>query len=186
MALRMKTRFRHGGKKTPAERASVVAFNFWKVAQELYRRMQKEDFKFNSGDQIVAIMTETLAFLAQVADRLVYGKLPEDERREFITALGLKLAEAMQSNLTDLHGPGDYRTPFIRTLNERFGDYAEFGFSGDQPGYGFLRYFAEKVAGSIAASENKWVSEYVMEIEAPEALKHVRRLVHEVMGVQIS
>ncbi len=186
MALRMKTRFRHGGKKTPAERASVVAFNFWKVAQELYRRMQKEGFKFNSGDQIVAIMTETLAFLAQVADRLVYGKLPEDERREFITALGLKLAEAMQSNLTDLHGPGDYRTPFIRTLNERFGDYAEFGFSGDQPGYGFLRYFAEKVACCIAASENKWVSEYVMEIEAPEALKHVRRLVHEVMGVQIS
>jgi len=185
MALRMKTRFRHGGKKTPAERASVVAFNFWKVAQELYRRMQKEDFKFNSGDQIVAIMTETLAFLAQVADRLVYGKLPEDERREFITALGLKLAEAMQSNLTDLHGPGDYQTPFIRTLNERFGDYAEFGFSGDQPGYGFLRYFAEKVASSIAASENKWVSEYVMEIEAPEALKHARRVVHEVMGIPL-
>ena len=147
--------------------------------------MQKEDFKFNSGDQIVAIMTETLAFLAQVADRLVYGKLPEDERREFITALGLKLAEAMQSNLTDLHGPGDYQTPFIRTLNERFGDYAEFGFSGDQPGYGFLRYFAEKVASSIAASENKWVSEYVMEIEAPEALKHARRVVHEVMGIPL-
>jgi hypothetical protein len=187
MALRMKTRFRRGGKKTPAERASVVAFNFWKVAQEMYRRMHKEDFKFGSSEKVsAALITEALAFMVQVADRLVFGRIPEDERREFVTALGLKLAETMQSNLTDLHGAADYQTPFIRTLNERFGDYAEFDFAGGQPGYGFVRYFAERVADAFAATDNKWVIEQVIDIEAPEVLKHAVRLVHEVMGVAVT
>ncbi|OGI41050.1 MAG: hypothetical protein A2140_09595 [Candidatus Muproteobacteria bacterium RBG_16_62_13] len=187
MALRMKTRFRRGGKKTPAERASVVAFNFWKLAQEMYRRMHKEDFKFGSDEQVSAAMiTETLAFLVQVADRLVYGQIPEDERQQFVTALGIKLAETMQMNLSDLHGPKDYQTPFIRTLNERFGDYAEFDFSGAQPGYGFLRYFAEQVSNAFAVTDSKWIIEQIIEIEAPEILQHAKKLVHEVMGVVIT
>ncbi len=187
MALRMKTRFRRGGKKTPAERASVVAFNFWKLAQEMYRRMHKENFKFGSGEQVsAALITEALAFMVQLADRLVYGRIPEDERQQFVTALGIKLAETMQMNLSDLHGPADYQTPFIRTLNQRFGDYAEFDFTGAQPGYGFLRYFAEKVSDAFAATDNKWIIEQVIEIEAPELLQHAKRLVHEVMGVSIA
>jgi len=187
MALRLKTRFRRGGKKTPAERASVVAFNFWKVAQEMYRRMHKEEFKFGSGEQVsAALITEALAFMVQIADRMVYGQIPENDRQEFITALGMKLAETMQSNLSDLHGPADYQSPFIRTLNERFADYAEFDFSGGQPGHGFVRYFAERVSDAFAATDNKWVIEQIMEIEAPEALQHVKRLVHEVMGVSIA
>lgn len=187
MALRMKTRFRRGGKKTPAERASVVAFNFWKLAQEMYRRMHKEDFKFGSGEKVsAALITEALAFMAQVADRLVYGQIPEDERQQFVTALGIKLAETMQLNLSDLHGPADYQTPFIRTLNQRFGDYAEFDFTGAQPGYGFLRYFAEQVSDAFAATDNKWIIEQVIEIEAPELLQHAKKLVHEVMGVPVT
>lgn len=187
MALRMKTRFRRGGKKTPAERASVVAFNFWKLAQEMYRRMHKEDFKFGNSEQVsAALITEALAFMVQVADRLVYGRIPEDERQQFVTALGIKLAETMQMNLSELHGAHDYQTPFIRTLNERFGDYAEFDFSGGQPGYGFVRYFAEKVSNAFAVTDNKWIIEQVIEIEAPELLQHARKLVHEVMGVPIA
>jgi hypothetical protein len=185
MALRMKTKFRTRGPKTPEQRASVVGFNLWKVAQEMYRHMVKEDFKFKSGDQVAALFTEVIAFLIQIADRLVYGKLTDEERSRFITALGLQLANTMQDNLSELHGAADYKTVFVRTLNERFADYAEFDFKDGAPGYGMLRYFGEKAA-EVLGGDNKWVIEHVMEIEAPDALKAVRRLVHEVLGLKVA
>jgi hypothetical protein len=185
MALRMKTRFRTKGPKTLEQRANVVGYNLWKVAQEMYRRMSKDDFKFGGATQVAELITEALAFLVQVADRLVYGQLSEEERAKFITALGLQLAENMQDNLADLYGPGDYKTPFIRALNERFGDYSEFDFKDGSPSYGFLRFFGERVAAVLGA-DNKWVIEQVMEIEAPEALKAARKLVHEVLGLKVA
>jgi hypothetical protein len=183
MALRLKTKFRRGP-KTLETRANVVGYNLWKVAQEMYRRLIKEDFKFTSSDQVAALFTEVLAFLIQTADRLVYGQLTDDERARFVTALGLQLADSVQDNLSDLHGPADYKTAFIRTLNERFADYAEFEFKDFTPGYGMLRYFGEKCA-EVMGGENKWVIEQVMDIEAPEALKTVKRLVHEVLGLKV-
>jgi hypothetical protein len=47
-----------------------------------------------------------------------------------------------------------------------------------------LRYFGEKVSEALSATDNRWVVEHVMEIEAPEAIKLVRRLVHEVLGIK--
>lgn len=185
MALRMKTRFRPGGPKTLEQRASVVGYNLWKVAQEMYRHMVKEDFKFRGGDQVAALFTEVIAFLIQIADRLVYGKLSDEERARFITALGRQLADTVQDNLSELHGAADYKTGFIRTLNARFADYAEFDFTDGVPGYGMLRYFGEKAA-EVLGGDNKWVIEHVMEIEAPDAFKAVRRLVHEVLGLKLA
>jgi hypothetical protein len=185
MALRMKTKFRSRGPKTPEQRASVVGFNLWKVANEMYRRLVKEDFRFRGGDQVAALFTEVIAFLIQIADRLVYGKLTDEYRARFITALGMQLADTMQDNLSELHGAADYKTVFIRTLNARFADYAEFDFRDGAPGYGMLRYFGEKAA-DVLGGDNKWVIEHVMEIEAPEALKALRRLVHEVMGLKFA
>lgn len=37
----------------------------------------------------------------------------------------------------------------------------------------------------MQAADNKWVLEYVMEIEAPEAVKVVTKAVGEVMGVKV-
>jgi hypothetical protein len=185
MALRMKTRFRNKGPKTLESRANVVGYNLWKIAQEMYRRMVKDDFRFAGPRQVAGLLTETLAFLVQVADRLVYGQLSEEDRARFITALGLQLAESMQDNVTDLYGPGDYKTPFIARLNERFGDYAEFEFRDFAPSYGFVRFYGERVA-EVLGGENKWVIEQVMDIEAPEVLKTVKRLVHEVLGVKVA
>ena len=36
----------------------------------------------------------------------------------------------------------------------------------------------------MAAIDNKWVLEHVMEIEAPEVIKTVKRVVGEVLGVK--
>jgi hypothetical protein len=185
MALRMKTRFRGKGPKTIEDRANVIACNIWKVAQETVKHMEKESFQFSSDRQLSQVMTEMIAFLVQVADRIVYGQIPEEERRRFINALGRDLAAHMASNLDDILGKGDHGADFIATLNQRFGDYAECSYDrATGPSYGFLRYLGDKVAAVMAETDNKWVVEHVMEIEAPDAVKAIRRLVAEVLGVK--
>jgi hypothetical protein len=205
MALRMKTRFRGKGPKTIADRANVIAFNIWRVAQETCKRMEKEGFKFASDTQLTEVITEVIAFLVQIADRIVYGQLSDADRHTFINALGQDLAGHMARNLEEIAGPGesavasslvrgprlgpigDHAAGFIATLNARFADYAECEYTLSQgPGYSFLRFLGEKVAAVMAATDNKWVVEQVMDIEAPEAVKAIKKLVHEVMGVKVS
>jgi hypothetical protein len=187
MALRMKTRFRGKGPKTVADRAHVIAFNIWKVAQETCKRMEKEGFKFASDTQLTEVITEVIAFLVQIADRIVYGQLSEADRRTFINALGQDLAGHMARNLEEIAGAGDHAARFIATLNARFADYAECEYTLSQgPGYSFLRFLGDRVSTAMAATDNKWVVEQVMDIEAPEAVKAIKKLVHEVMGVKVS
>jgi hypothetical protein len=187
MAIRMKTRFRAKGPKTVADRANVVGYNLWKIAQEIVRHMEKEGFKFASDVQLVAVMTEVIAFLVQIADRIVYGQLSEEDRTTFVNALGRDLAEHAQTNLSAILGPGDHARQFIDTLNARFADYAEYDFSRESgPSYAFVRYLGDRISNEMALTDNKWVVEHVMEIEAPEAIKLLRKLVHEVMGIKLN
>jgi hypothetical protein len=85
----------------------------------------------------------------------------------------------------DMFGPGEYQHTLIDTLNARGADYGEFDFPGGQPSYAALRYLGDKMAEAMAGTDNKWVIEQVIEIEAPEAVKTIRRLVHEVLGIQL-
>jgi len=186
MAIRMRTKWHTGGSKTIEDRAGVVGFNIWKIAKETWVRMEREGFRAGEDKQLAAVLTEMIAFLVQVSDRLVYGQLSEEERARFINALGKHLAQTMQSNLLDMLGPGDHAAPFIDTLNARTADYAEFEFTDFAPSYGFLRYLGEKISEAMAATDNKWVIEHIIEIEAPEALKPIKKLVGEVLGVKVA
>jgi len=197
MALRIKAKWhrsrrsernREGSSKpkTPEQLAGVIAFNIWKVAQELFRHMEKEGFRFAEDSQVTGVITEVIAFLVQIVDRMVYDQLDEEQRRNFITALAKDLAKTMASNQIDLFGPGDYTTPFVDTLNSRFADYAEFPYSDEGPSYAAKRYLGDKVAEVMAATDAKWVLEHVMEIELPEAIKTVQRLTADVVGLRKS
>jgi len=186
MALRLHTKWNTGGSKTIEDRAGVVGFNIWKIAKETWVRMEREGFLAGEDRQLAAVLTEMIAFLVQVSDRLVYGQISEEDRARFINALGKHLALTMQSNMLDMFGPGDHVAPFINTLNARAADYAEFEFKNFYPSYGFLRYLGEKMSEAMATTDNKWVIEHVIEIEAPEALKPIRKLIGEVLGVKVS
>ncbi|TAM47944.1 MAG: hypothetical protein EPN55_01250 [Gammaproteobacteria bacterium] len=184
MALHLKTKFRARGPKTIEQRASVVASNIWKVAQEATRHMEIEGYKIGSDRQVTAILTELIAFQIQIADRLVYGKISEDERGRFVNALGQNLARLVNDNLREFIGPGDYAGPFVAALNARLADYAEFEFTDEGPSYAVLRYLGDKVAEAMAGTDNKWVLEQVMDIEAPQAVKHLKRIVAQVLGIK--
>jgi hypothetical protein len=185
MAVRIKTRFRKSGPKTVEDRASVVAVAVWKAAHEAFRRMGKENFNFASPQQVTGFVTEFIAFLVQIADRIVYRQISEEDRAAFVNALARHLARSIQESEAELRGPGDYAKPFFETLNARFADYAECDYGPTGPGYAFVRYLGERVAEIMNAADNKWVLEYVMEIEAPEAVKIVKKAVGEVMGVKV-
>ncbi len=186
MALRMRTKWHTRGPKSIEDRAGVVGFNIWKIANETWKHMEKEGFRLGADRQLTALITEMVAFQMQVTDRLVYGQLPEDERVRFMNALGQHLARTFQSNALDMFGPGDHTGPFIATLNARLADYTEFEFESYSPSYAMLRYLGEKMAEAMAGTDSKWVIEQVIDIEAPEALPRLKKLVHETLGIKVS
>ncbi len=186
MAIRINSRWRSKGPKSLGDRASVVGVTIWRVAHEVGRHMEKEEFRISSDAQYTALLTELIAFFVQITDRIIYGQLSEEDRTTFINALGQHLAKTMESNLVDFLGSGDHIATFIATLNMRAQDYAEFEFGDQGPGYGFLRYLGDKAAEVMAATDNRWVIEHMMEIEAPAAIKTVKRVVGEVLGIQVS
>ena len=178
----IKTRWRNRkAPRTLEDCAGVIGANIWKIALEIYRHLEKDGFRFGSDKQVTAIITEFIAFLVQLTDRTVYGRRNDGDRATLINAVAAHLAKTMENNQLDLLGPGEYRAPFIQTLNHRCEDYAKFEYIDRDPGYACLRYFGDKVADAMASSDNKWVLEQMMEIEAPEMVRLIKKLVPEVV-----
>ncbi len=173
----VKTRWRNKGPRTLADRAGVIGANVWKIALEIFRHMEKEGFRFGSDRLVTDVLTEFIAFQVQLVDRSVYGRLCDADRATLIGELARHLAATMENNQFDLFGPGEYRAPFIARLNERSGEYAGFAFVGGEPPPPCLLFLANKVADLLAAGDNKWVVEQVMDIEAPEMVRLIGRLV---------
>jgi hypothetical protein len=179
----VKTRWRKkGAPRTLAERAGVIGANVWKISLEIFRHMEKEEFRFGSDRLVTDVMSEFIAFLVQLVDRAVYGTLNDADRAILIGETARHLAATMENNQLDLLGPGEYRKPFIDLLNARCEEYAGFEYPGGEPGFPCLRLFATKVSDAMAGSGNKWVIEQVMDIEAPEMVRLIRKLVDQTVN----
>jgi hypothetical protein len=179
----VKTRWRkQGAPRTLADRAGVIGANVWKISLEIFRHMEKEGFRFGSDRLVTDVMAEFIAFLVQLVDRAVYGTLNDADRAILIGETARHLAATMENNQLDLLGPGEYRKPFIDLLNARFEEYAGFEYPGGEPGFPCLLLLATKVSDAMAGSGNKWVIEQVMEIEAPEMVRLVRKLVDQTVN----
>ena len=182
-AILIKTRWRN--KKsghTLEERAGVIGANIWKIALNIYKHLENDGFKFGSDRQVTLVFTELIVFLVQMTDRLVYGKLSDTDRATLINAVAGHLATTMENNQLDLFGPGEYKTAFINTLNQRCQEYAGFDYSEAGTSYACLRFFASLVADAMAASGNKWVVEQMIEVETPAMMTALKKLVAGAVG----
>lgn len=184
----VKTRWRKKGARTLPELAGILGANVWKIALEVFKHMEKEGFRFGSDRMVTNVLTEFIAFLVQLIDRSVYARLPEADRAVLIVETVRHLAATMENNQQDLLGPGDYRKPFIDLLNARFADYAKFDFPGAAADYPCLSFFSAKVSDAMvsdpsASGDNKWVTEQMMDIEAPEMVLLVNRLVDRTLDL---
>ncbi len=165
-----------------AETGGAMAFILWRIAQQGVLNLENEGFQTDTHAQRLDIMAEFLAFLVHLVDRMTSDDLGQEERVEFITSLARHLADNMQQNRTDAEGKGEYRQPLVKLLNERAADYAEFSFTDNEPGFAFRRYFGENVRAVMGAKDNKWITDQVMDIEVPEALKPLRKALRDLFA----
>lgn len=188
MALRIKSSWHDSGRndtndKGLEENAGALAFIAWRIGLDRAINLHGEDYIYRSDGQRIAIICEFLAFEMAMIDRLVFELLSYEERAVFMNALGKRLTDHVEDNARDLFGPGDYRSGFIQTLNERLEDYADFGFGDGGPAYSFNHYLGKKVQGIMGEDQtNKWSIDQVMDIDAPDIYKKTRKAVDDLFA----
>lgn len=195
MAVRLKTKW-HRSKRSERNRrgssapkkledlSSVIGINIWKLAKEAFLHMEKEGFRFREDQQAIGFLSEFIIYQLHITDRMMFGIVTEAERTAFMNATAKYLTESVVDNQTDLMGPGEYRDEFITLMNDRMANYAECSFKDGQPGYDFTRYLARNIADIMQATDEKWVVEQVMDVEAPNVVEKITSVVTEVLGLR--
>jgi len=194
VAVRLKTKW-HKSKRSERNRrgsnapkkledlSSVIGINIWKLAKEAFLRMEKEGYRFKEDSQTINVVSEFVFYQLHITDRLIYGLVSEEERGNFINATAKYLVESIVENQTELLGPGDYHHEFISLMNQRLGSYAECDFENGNPSYEFTRYLALNISELMKQTDSKWVVEQVIDIEAPDIIEKINRVVNDVLGL---
>jgi len=180
MALRVKTVwFKNAGGRSSAEVASVLASTIWRLADNIVSNLSKWDCDIVTPERGMRILGELAAFLLHMSDRMAYGRIPEAERAGLIQAAGRRLAGIVQDNVREMFGDDgfDYQANFIDLLNRRAADYATFECAPDKPSYPLLRYLGLAVRELMLESDQPWVADQIMDIQAPEALGTLKKTV---------
>ena len=180
MAIRIKSRWHVSSRnqsrpKYLDDHASALAFIAWRLSLEGARELHGEGYDYLGDHERIAVITEFAAFLLQCVDRQAYGRLQDRSREYLINALAHRLAEQMQDNLTDIAGPGNYRAPFITTLNEILAEYGRTAFADDGPEFDNLRVFGANVLNIMGETQtNRWVIDQIMQVDGPDVYEKIR------------
>ncbi|MBX2881442.1 MAG: hypothetical protein KTR32_15970 [Granulosicoccus sp.] len=170
--------------KSADDHASALAFIIWRQSLNTAINLHAEDFRYDSDQQRIAVISELVAFQVQLVDRRCHQLFDQKERTLLVTSLCQRLADQMQDNLEDIAGPGGYRQPFIALLNNRFTEYAHFEFAEAQPGYDVLRFLARQVLDIMGEDQtNRWVMDQIIDLDAPALVKQLSKSVNRLFGV---
>ncbi|MCW8840535.1 MAG: hypothetical protein OQK96_06140 [Gammaproteobacteria bacterium] len=181
---RIRTRWHKSSKpKDPETVAGAMGMNIWKMASGTANKMYSEGFNFKSNSQLLDIIGEFSIFLLQLCDRIAYEDLDETQRQRFTQALAGHLINTMVENqVEELKGEAaGYQQAFIEKLNHHLEGYSEFAVSNGEPSYQMLRYFGTLCDEVMGGSDNKWVIEHVMEVEAPPFIRQVRESMEKLL-----
>jgi hypothetical protein len=172
---RIRTKFHNKSKPKSVETiAGAMGMNIWKLASGSANKMYSDGFNFKNNSQLLDVVGEFGIFLVQLADRIAYEELSQEERIRFTQALAGHLIQTMIDNQVEELGPGDYQAAFVEKLNERLDGYSEFGMVDGNPSYQMLRYFGTSVDAVMGGEDNKWVIETVIEVESPAVIKPLK------------
>jgi hypothetical protein len=108
----------------------------------------------------------------QVADRIVYTQLSEQDRFDFTSALVNRVAEHQAENQSEWLGGSvrEYKDRFIDRLNQRAGEYADFNYTGVDTSFTFILYLGQCMREVMDEKDKTWVVDQIMAIEVPEAV----------------
>ncbi len=173
---RIRTRWHNKSKPKSVETiAGAMGMNVWKMASGTANKMYNEGFNFKSNAQLLDLIGEFVIFLIQLSDRIAYEELDTEQRQRFTQALASHLIGTMVENQIEELGPNDaYQEAFIEKLNHHLDGYSEFSAASGDPSYQMLRYLGTLADQVMGGSDNKWVIEHVMEVEAPVLVKQLK------------
>ncbi len=184
--MRVKSRWSKTDKpRTVDDTASALAFITWRIASQGVLNLENEGFQTDTQRQRLDVITEFVAFLVHITDRLAYGRMSDDERAALITAYALRTADTYAGNLRDLGETAEGRQDYIDTLNHRMDEYAGMSFRDGEPAFNLLAYFGDQVAGRMGPKDNRWIQDQVMEIEAPKALKTLKKALRDLVPATV-
>ncbi len=184
MRMRLKTKWRDKDRtRSLDDNAVVLASNIWRIAVTCAKNLHEQDYVYESDGQRLGVVSEYLAFLVHLSDRLTAPQMVDEDRGRFVTSVARAVTRHLHDNQTDLIGPANYGTAFIALLNERSQDYAEMPFDAEMASYSALRYLAEKIQALMGSEQvNRWIAEQVIEIDGPEAIENLRQAVGALYG----
>lgn len=172
--MRIKSRwFKEGRNHTPEELAGSVAFVIWRIADNALKNTRKANFGIAVGPQYFAFLAEFLVFMIQVADRIVFRRLPAGDRADFTGILANRVAETYAENSSRLLGgsPDEAKQRFIDQINQRADGYAEFDYGEDGPSFNFTRYLGYCMDQVVDERDSRWIIDQMMSIQAPDAVE---------------
>ncbi len=176
MKLRIHDKWLNKRDASIEENATSLAYTIWQIALTATKNLYIEDFEFDNDEQRLGVIAEYQIFLIHCSDRLAFNRMDTDARALFVTTLAKESARHLQRNKEDILGRGDYKSSFLKRLNERNSEYAKCSFDDDKPGYALLRTFSEKVQNIMGSSQtNRWVIDQIMEIDGPETVDYLSR-----------
>jgi len=179
--------FKGDRKKTPQEIAVALAFTIWRISDNTLKNVRKADFDIAIGNQYFAFLTEYLIFLVQVADRIVYTQLSEQERYDFTSALVNRVAEHIAENKSEWLGGTmrEHKDQFIDRLNQRASEYAEFHYTGVDTSFSFILYLGQCMRDVMDEKDKTWIVDQIMAIEVPEAVTMLEKAMKGLFEVEV-
>jgi hypothetical protein len=184
MGIRVKAKWKDKDRqRSYGDIGSALAFNAWKAAAQVVLNLENEGFQTETNAQRLDVIAEILAFLIQVADRMAYERMDDEARAGFVSAFATKLAAYMADNRRDVQGPGEWKSQFIDLINDRAQEYAECHWSqADGASFKFRRLLGERVALVMGEKDKRWIPDYIIDREAPEAVRILKRAMPTLLG----
>ena len=176
--MRIKSQwFKEGREHTPQEISDALSFTISRIADNALKNTRKAKFEIEVGPQYLDFLAEFLLFLILVADRIAYRDLSAEDRVTFTGNLANRVAETYAENRSRLlvEDIKECKQLFIDLLNQRAGEYADFGYDEKGPEYGFYRYLAYCIGNVLSEEDANWVIDPMISYEAPEAVKMVEK-----------
>ena len=169
--------FKEGREHTPQEISDALAFVVSRIASNALQNTRKAKFEVETGPQYFDFLAEFLMFLIISADRIAYRKLSEADRQVFTSNLANRVAETFAENRSRLlaENPEYCKQNFIDLLNQRAGEYADFGYDENGPAYTFYRYLAYCIGEIMNEADSGWIIDQMISYEAPEAIQMVEK-----------
>jgi len=171
--VRVRTQWSKEGRDVSAEEVvGVLAFNAWRIGMQSMLEIEDERFDVTTQMQRIKIISEVMYLLVHTLDRILYKAVNDEDREFLITTFARKLSDHVHDNTRDFAGSGDYRTPFLNTLNERLADYSKTKWDDEKdiPAFSMAREFGMNIVDELGAKDREWALDYIQQVLTPEIM----------------